>query len=110
MRVNGEIVFAATVAVPKEQIEQAKTHNLMDYKKDRMAQDLGLKIADEKGWLDREDGDMAIAEMRLYVFTPAELMDYCHAKFKAKLQQMAATEEYLSDHQREALMIQSERF
>lgn len=110
MRVNGEIVFGATVAVPKEQIELAKTHNLLDYKQDAMARDLGLKIMEEKGWLTREEGDLVISDIRLYVFTPAELMDFCHAKFKAKLQQMAATEEYLTDHQREALIIQSERF
>lgn len=110
MRVNGEIVFGATVAVPKEQIELAKTHNLLEYKQDAMARELGEKIMEEKGWLSRQEGDIVISDVRLYVFTPAELMDYCHAKFKAKLQKMAAEESWLSDHQREALMIQSERF
>lgn len=109
MRVNGEIVFGATVAVSKEEAELSKM-DIMRYKKDKTACDLGVKIMDEKGWTDYEDNGMVMADVRLYVFTPAELMDFMHAKFKKKLQQMAATEEYLTQHQRDALMIQSERF
>lgn len=109
--IKTEIKFGATIAIPTEHIKQAKTHELLQYKKDSVARDLGMKIADEKGWVDEhESGDLTIAEMRLYVFTPAELMDFMDAKFKAKLRHMAATEEYLTDREREVLMIQSERF
>lgn len=109
MKVNGEIVFGATAAATKEIIEQSNG-DAFKYKKDHIARDLGMKIADEKGWVERGEGDMVVAEIRLYVFTPAELIDFCDAKFKAKLQKMAATEKYLTDDQREVLMIQSERF
>lgn len=109
MKTNGEIVFSATVAVPKEDIVLS-SGDIMRWKKDKLACDLGVKIADEKGWTEYEDGAMMFADIRLYVFTPAELMDFMHAKFKKKLQEMAANEEYLTPSQREALMIQSERF
>lgn len=109
MKVNGEIVFGATVAVDKEQAEQSKM-KMLEYKKDSVARELGMKIADEKGWVDFEEENIIRSEIRLYVFTPAELRDFCDAKFKAKLLDMAANEPYLSDHQREALIIQSERF
>lgn len=110
MRVNGEIVFSAAIAVPKEEVELGRNHDLMRYKKEKMACDLGVKIVNEKGWTDYEDNGMVMTDIRLYVFTPAELMDFMHAKFKKKLQEMAANEDYLTEHQREALMIQSERF
>lgn len=109
MRVNGEIVFGATVAEPLHIIEEVK-HDIMRFRKDKIAQDLGIKIAEEKGWTEFVRDDMQFAELRLYVFTPTELMDFMHAKFKAKLQKMAVEEDYLTDHQREALIIQSERF
>lgn len=109
MRVGGEIVFGATVSVTREEAELSKM-DIMRYKKDKMACDLGVKIMEEKGWTDYEDHGMFIADVRLYVFTPAELMDFMSAKFKKKLQEMAANEEYLTEHQREALLIQSERF
>lgn len=109
MKVNGEIVFSATVAVDKERAEQSNM-DLLRYQKDSMARDMGMKIADEKGWVDFEEENLIRSEIRLYVFTPAELRDFCDAKFKAKLLDMAANEPYLTDHQREALIIQSERF
>lgn len=108
-RVGGEIVFGATVAVTKNEMQMSK-HDIMYYKKDKMACDLGVKIMQEKGWSHYEDNGLFVAETRLYVFTPAELMDFMHAKFKKKLQEMAKNEEYLTESQREALMIQSERF
>ena len=109
--IRTEIKFGATVAVPVEEVELAKTHDYLKWRKDRVAQELGIKIADEKGWRDEHmSSGLIIAEMRLYVFTPNELIDYMNAKFKAKLQHMAATEEYLTEDQREVLMIQSERF
>ena len=109
MKVNSEIVFSATVAVDKEQAEQSNM-DIVRYKKDSIARDLGMKIADEKGWIDYEENGSIRADLRLYVFTPAELRDFCDMKFKAKLLEMAANEEYLTEHQREALRIQSERF
>lgn len=109
MRVNSEIIFSATVAVDKQAAEQSKM-DMLRYKQDSIARDLGMKIADEKGWTDFEENGMIKSEIRLYVFTPAELRDFCDVKFKARLLEMAANEDYLTDHQREALVIQSERF
>lgn len=110
MNIKTEIEYGATVAVEKERIDLSNGE-LMKWKKEKVAADLGRKIAEDKGWQDEhESGGLVMAEMRLYVFTPAELMTYMDAKFKARLQHMAATEGYLTDHQREALMIQSERF
>lgn len=108
--IKTEIAFGAGVCVTKQLVDEAKTHDFVDYKKEGAARDLGMKIAEEKGWDVREDGDLIFMDMRLYVFTPMELKDYMDAKFKAKLRHMAATEEYLSPAQREALIIQSERF
>jgi hypothetical protein len=109
MRVNGEIVFSAVSAVDKERAEESNM-DIVRYNKDHIARDLGMKIAEEKGWHDYEEDGLIKSEIRLYVFTPAELRDFCDAKFKAKLLDMAANEEYLTEHQREALRIQSERF
>lgn len=108
--IKTEVMFSATVAVPNEEIARAKTHDLMGYKKDSVARDLGIKIAHEKHWHEQDEDHMKIATMRLYVFTPVELRIYMEAEFKDKLQRMAFTEQYLSPEQREALMIQSERF
>lgn len=108
-RVNGEIVFSAAVAVDKEQAKLLK-YKMLDYQKNKMACDLGVKIAEEKGWYDYEDGCLLKSEIRLYVFTPGELKDFVGAKFKAKLQHMAATEEHLTPEQRGLLITQSERF
>lgn len=108
--IKTEVKFGATIATDKEQIKLAKTHDFLQYQKDKMAADLGRKIAEEKGWYDHPMGDMVVSDIRLYVFTPNELTDYMDAVFKSKLRHMAATEEYLTDEQRMALMIQSERF
>lgn len=107
--IKTEIVYGATVAVPKEEINLAKG-DVLQWKKDRMSQELGMKISDEKGWYDHDDGKIVMSDIRLYVFTPAELMTYLDARFKKRLREMAANEEYLTDEQREALIIQSERF
>ncbi len=109
MKVNGEIVFSASAAATKEIIKMSEG-KAFDYQKEKIARDLGMKIAEEKGWVERQEDDITIAEIRLYVFTPAELMDFCDAKFKKKLQKMAAEEPYLTPREREVLMIQSERF
>lgn len=107
--IKTEIMFGAAVAEAKEQVDL--THgDMLDWKKGSVARDLGMRIADEKGWNDREEHGMYISDIRLYVFTPNELADYMEAKFKARLRKMAATETYLTDEQRNALMIQSERF
>jgi DNA-binding NarL/FixJ family response regulator len=110
MNVNGEIVFSTTVAVTKMLADQHKSDDYIDYRKERAAMDLGAKIAEEKGWNVTILDDIITMDIRLYVFTPTELKDYMDAKFKAKLREMAANEKYLTDREREVLMIQSERF
>lgn len=107
--IKTEVVFGATVAESKDNIDLSKG-DLLQWRKDRTAQDLGMKISEEKGWYDHDEGDMVISNIRLYVFTPVELGLFMDAKFKKRLREMAINEEYLTDEQREALMIQSERF
>lgn len=78
-RVNGEIVFSARIAVDKEQAEHSKVE-MLKYQKEKMACELGTKIAKEKGWDEREEGGNIIAEINLYVFTPQELKDFVDLK------------------------------
>lgn len=108
--IKTDITFGATVAVTSEELKTARVPSLLDYKQERMAQDLGMKIAEEKGWSVRHEDDLVLSELKLYVFTNNELKDYMDAKFKAKLQYMAATEDHLTSKERQLLMDQSERF
>jgi len=96
MRVNGEIIFSATVAVDKEQAEQSKM-KMVEYKQDKIAQELGLKIAEEKGWDEYERDNMLISELTLYVFTPQELKDFLDIKYRKKLKELGLDHESLSN-------------
>lgn len=92
MRVNGEIVFSVTSAVDKDQAEQSKM-KMVEYQQDKWAQQLGMKIAEEKGWNEYERDNMLISELRLYVFTPEELKDFVDIKFQRKLKEMGISED-----------------
>jgi hypothetical protein len=96
MKVNGEIIFSATVAVDKERADQAILKEMLKYKKERIAQDLGMKIAEEKGWEDYEEDGLLKADIRLYVFTPRELKDFIDLKFQKKLMEMDIMDESFS--------------
>jgi hypothetical protein len=93
MKVNGEIIFSATVGIDKDQAEQAILEEMLRHKKERLAQDLGMKIAEEKGWNDFEEHGLLKSEIRLYVFTPQELKDFMDLKYAHKLKEMGITDE-----------------
>lgn len=107
--IKTEIKFGATSFCTKEEVEHYRGE-IKIWRRYRIAEELGRKIAEAKGWTEREDSMGNISSINLYVFTASELKDFMDAKFKAKLRHMAQSEEYLTDHQREALIIQSERF
>ena len=109
--IKTDIRYGATVAFSKEELEHSN-FEIIPYKLERQAADLGVFILNKKGWIQEEHPDMEITEYRrnLYVFTPNELRDYMDAKFKERLQNMAAKENWLNEDQRHALMVQSERF
>lgn len=92
MRVNGEVIFSATVAVDKTQAEESKM-KMVEYQQDKIAQELGMKIAEEKGWDEYERDNLLISEIRLYVFTPQELKDFMDLKYTHKLKEMGITDE-----------------
>ena len=104
-----KIEFHAVVAIDREEMKRSKV-NIINYKQEAQASDLGRLIAKTKGWISHAEGSMFVSKLDLYVFTRNELQDYIDAVFKAKLQHMADTEKHLSDEQREALRNQSERF
>jgi hypothetical protein len=106
---QNKIEFHAVVAIDRDEIKMSKG-DVIAWRQDAKASDLGRLIAKTKGWRTAPEGPMHNSYLDLYVFTWGEHRDYMDAAFKAKLQHMAATEKYLSDEQREALMIQSERF
>lgn len=96
MKVNGEIVFGATVAVDKERAGKSTLVEMLKHKKERMAQDLGMKIAEEKGWEDYEEHGLLKSDIRLYVFTPQELKDFIDIKYAQKLREIGITNENIS--------------
>lgn len=106
---QNKIEFHAVVVTDREQIEQAK-FNILNHRQDNQARELGLLIAQTKGWKSKPTGDTYTSHLDLYVFTRNELHDYMDSVFKEKLLHMANTAEYLTDEQREALRIQAERF
>lgn len=91
MQVNGEIVFSVSTAVDKEQAEQSKM-KMVEYQQDKWARQLGMKIAEEKGWDEYETDNLLISELTLYVFTPQELKDFMDLKFKRRLKEMGIDE------------------
>ena len=96
MQVNSEIVFSGIVAVDKTRAEQSVLNEMLNHQKERMAQDLGMKIAEEKGWDDFEEDGLLKSEIRLYVFTPQELKDFVDLKFQRRLKEIGATDESTS--------------
>lgn len=103
--------FGATVSISDDEVAE-KAEGYTEYKLSVQASELGLLIAEKKGWKSSWVPSMGFTEynLRLRVFTPNELKDYMDAKFKAKLQHMASSEGFLTDDQRQALLILSERF
>lgn len=99
MKVNGEIIFSATVAVDKQLADQSNG-DAVKYKKDQIARELGMKIAEEKGWTDWEDENLLMSEIRLYVFTPQELKDFMDIKYTRKLKEMGLLDEGTSSRRR----------
>lgn len=79
-----EIEFGCTASVTKEEIKTHKA-DILAYRREKQAADLGVLIAKEKGWQMKRQGDIAISTLILYVFTPNELRDFIDAKLKKKL-------------------------
>lgn len=103
--------FSCTFAIPLEEIKYHKD-DIIEWKKDRAALDLGRKISEVKDcWRMRYDWmpDMLVGEMQINIFTNNELSDFVEAKFKARLRKMS-TDDHWTPEQREALLIASERF
>lgn len=76
--IKTEILFGASVAESKENIDFSKG-DLLEWKEDKMARELGMKICQEKGWFRHEEDEIVISNIRLYVFTPEELRKYVKA-------------------------------
>lgn len=108
--IKTEIKFGAMVAFSTVELEITEAKK---YKKDHIAANLGLKIAEAKGWIEFSDPvnpEIEIAELRLYVFTPNELADYMDAKFKMRILQRIETDgDKITEQTREELHMIAER-
>jgi hypothetical protein len=101
-----KIEFHATVAVDRGEIAQSKGDVLM-WRKDKQAMDLGKLIADTKGWKMNPAANLVICHLDLYVFTKIELWDFIDYRIKQKLIEMAGR-----DHEKDIkdrLLMLSER-
>jgi hypothetical protein len=79
-----KIEFHATVGIHRDQIKSAK-FNIINAEQDHRAREMGILIAQTKGWKTEPVDDMHVSRLDLYVFTPTELKDYVDACLKQKL-------------------------
>lgn len=105
--IRTEIQFGCTAAVSRDEIKQSKVDPIK-IKRERMGAELGVKIAQAKEWHMRPEGELAISELSLYVFTPNELHDFLEARMKEKLISMALRET-TTPELKEQLLTLSER-
>lgn len=87
MAVKGDIIFSASVVVDRQQAEHSNV-DILKYKQDKYSMDMGMQIAEAKGWEEVEDEERTISQLTLYVFTPQELKDFIDVKFQRKLREM----------------------
>lgn len=105
--IKTDIKFGATSTVTKTQIAESK-FDILGRQRERAAEDLGREIAKVKGWQMCPEGDLAISELRLYVFAPNELRDFLDAKLKKRMLELAQ-EDYVDDKTRQVVKMMSER-
>ena len=85
--IKTETQFGVEFSVDKQLVKQSKM-KVVDYEKDKYAAELGMKIAEIKGW-ERTDAPFSsnyeTYRMKLYVFTPEELRKYVEGVILKKL-------------------------